>query len=61
MNAFAKRDFLLIAYHITKSKKYFIKLWISSESFDFTQGNGSFIDNTKIEQGVEILRERIKP
>jgi len=34
---------------------------LSYESFDFTQGNGSFIDNAKIEQAIEILRERIKP
>lgn len=34
---------------------------LSSDSFDFTQASGNFVDATKVEQAIEFLRGRIKP
>lgn len=34
---------------------------LSYESFDFTQGSGTFIDAPKVEEAVVFLRDRIKP
>lgn len=34
---------------------------LSYESFDFTQAIGNFVDATKVEEAVVLLRDRIKP
>jgi hypothetical protein len=34
---------------------------LSYETFEFTNKSGTLIDNTKNEQGINILRERIEP